>query len=474
MRTTVERELKLDLDPGFALPELAGEPLPGRLFTSTYLDTPVRSLGKAGITLRRRVENGKSLWQLKLPRASSNGGLERAELEQPGGPAGPPDELARLLAGHLRHGKLGPVATLRTRWTGVRVVEGDRPIADVTLDRVDILDAGRSAGGFSEVEIELVEGDEADLESLGKTLRRAGARRSNGEPKLMRVLELEDEVAPEPGAPLSDQLRHLLAAQLRELEAHDPGVRLGEYPEDVHRTRVATRRTRALIRATRPLLGEVLTPLADELKWFGGILGAVRDLDVLLGHLEGEVAKLGEDESAGGQLLAGLEQERDRDRELLLETLDSDRYRGLLASFEAAIETLPPLAIEGAADRIARDELRKLRKEARALPRNPSDDELHAVRIDAKRARYAAELAALGGSKAAARAVEAMKGVQDTIGEHQDAVVAEERLRKLARAKTAIAAGRIIERERARRRAMRKAYPEVLAVALDAGKKAFG
>ena len=50
----------------------------------------------------------------------------------------------------------------------------------------------------------------------------------------------------------------------------------------------------------------------------------------------------------------------------------------------------------------------------------------------------------------------------------------EERLRKLARAKTAIAAGRVIERERARRRAMRKAYPDVLAAALDAGKKAFG
>jgi CHAD domain-containing protein len=474
MRSTVERELKLDLDPGFALPALSGDPLPGRLFTSTYHDTPARSLGKAGITLRRRVENGKSLWQLKLPRASSNGGLERAELEEPGGPAGPPDELARLLVAHLRHGKLGPVATLRTRRTGVRVVRDERPIADVTLDRVDILDAGRSAGGFSEVEIELVDGDEADLESLGKTLRRAGARRSSGEPKLMRVLELEEHVAPEPGGQLSDHLRHLLGMQLREIEAHDPGVRLGEDGEDVHRARVATRRTRALIRATRPLYGEVLKPLADELKWLGGMLGLVRDLDVLLGHLEGEVAKLGNDEPFGRQLLAGLEAEREHDREQLLAALDSDRYSALLGSFETAIDTLPPLGVEGAADRIARDELRTLRKEARALPADPTDDELHAVRIDAKRVRYAAELAALTGSKGADRAVEALKRVQDTIGEHQDAVVAEERLRKLARAKTAITAGRLIERERARRRAMRKAYPDVLTAALDAGKKAFG
>jgi CHAD domain-containing protein len=70
--------------------------------------------------------------------------------------------------------------------------------------------------------------------------------------------------------------------------------------------------------------------------------------------------------------------------------------------------------------------------------------------------------------------VDALKQVQDVIGEHQDAVVAEERLRALARARTAVAAGRLIERERARRSARREAYPEAVAVALRAGRKAFG
>jgi CHAD domain-containing protein len=474
MRTTVERELKLDLDPGFALPALPGEPLPSRLFTSTYHDTPARSLGRAGITLRRRVENGKSLWQLKLPRESGNGSLARTELEQPGGPAGPPDDLAQLLAGHLRHGKFRPVATLRTRRTGIAVLDGERRIADVTVDRVDILDAGRSAGGFSELEIELVEGGEDDLERLGKELRRAGARRSNGEPKLMRVLELEPDETPATSAALSDHLRFLLGVQLRELEAHDPGVRLGEDPEDVHKARVATRRTRALIRATRPLLGEVLKPLGEELKWLGGVLGPVRDLDVLIDHLAGEVAQLGADEPAGQLLLDGLQAERDAARKRLLEALDSERYPAVLGAFESAIETLPPLEGSGAADQIARDEFRRLKKAADALPKNPTDDELHEIRIDAKRARYAAELAALGGGKAAGRAVEALKRVQDTIGEHQDAAVAEARLRKLARAKSGIAAGRLIELEHDRRRAMRAAYPDDVAAALDAGKKAFG
>src|SRR5439155_309401 len=114
-------------------------------------------------------------------------------IEALGGPTGPPETLGELLTAHLLQGHVEPVATLRTRRDGVRVVDGSRAVADVTLDVVDILDGERATSAFAEVEVELVDGDEKDLEQLERTLCRAGATRSDGRPKVMRVLDLEED-----------------------------------------------------------------------------------------------------------------------------------------------------------------------------------------------------------------------------------------------------------------------------------------
>jgi hypothetical protein len=67
IRETVEREVKLRAAGEFKLPELGGEAIEPRLFTSTYHDAADHRLARRGVTLRHRVENGKGLWQLKLP-----------------------------------------------------------------------------------------------------------------------------------------------------------------------------------------------------------------------------------------------------------------------------------------------------------------------------------------------------------------------------------------------------------------------
>jgi CHAD domain-containing protein len=170
-------------------------------------------------------------------------------------------------------------------------------------------------------------------------------------------------------------------------------------------------------------------------------------------------------------IIAALAEERARHRDELLAALDSERYTAVLDAFSTAIASLPELNAPDGFRQPARRALRKLEKAARALPPGPADEELHALRIRAKRARYTAELV---GGKQLGSYVDALKQLQDVIGEHQDAVVAEERLRGAARERTAVAAGRLIERERERRIARRRAYPDALSTSLRRGRKALG
>ena len=140
----------------------------------------------------------------------------------------------------------------------------------------------------------------------------------------MRVLDVVAEQAPDDKAPgTRPSARAARWSSWSRSRPTTPACGSATTAEDVHKARVATRRARAVIRATRPLLGEALTPLADELKWLGGALGSVRDLDVLLEHLRPEVATLGDDREAGAAIVAVLEEEREAARDALLTDLDS-------------------------------------------------------------------------------------------------------------------------------------------------------
>lgn len=463
--------VKFDVDADFALPEFGGEPLTPRAFTSTYFDTAGHRLFDAGITLRRRVENRSGVWRLELPSGHGPFGLEER-----GGPAKPPEAFLRLLPALLRGGAaLEPVAKLRTRRAGVSVgTRQDR--VEVAVDTVAVLDGARVAGSFAEVEAGVVAGPGSQLDAIGKALRKAGAKRGDGRPELARVLPGGRDPALDVDGPL-ERLRALLVEQYRALLANDPGVRLGEDPEALHQLRVGTRRARSLLRAARGLVAAAWAePLRSELAWLGGLLGPVRDLDVLLEHLDSEAAALeGEDARAFRRLRARLVAERRDARESLLEAMDGERYFRLLDALEGAAnapagEAPTPLA------EIAAEAFRRLRMVAKALHARPTDAELHGVRIETKRARYATELAAPELGKRGARFVERAKTVQDVIGEHQDACVAEDRLRALALrggGKTGLAAGRLIERQRQRKRATRKAYTAAWRRLEKVGKKTF-
>ncbi|MDX6440093.1 MAG: hypothetical protein QOF45_2676 [Gaiellaceae bacterium] len=437
IRETVEREVKLQAAGEFKLPELGGEAIEPRLFTSTYHDTSDHRLARRGVTLRHRLENGKGLWQLKLPQ-----GRARLELEEPGPPSAPPDDLLALLSGHLRGAPLLPIAQLRTRREGVRA-NG----AEIVHDTVAVLDHQRVTRSFEELEVELLDGDEKTLRRIEKALRRAGAADGERRPKVFQALDLDFHAEPgdEPeDASNSGTLRTRVREQAEYVLAHDPGTRLGTDSEELHQMRVATRRLRAFLRAGSELLDPQWSGrVREELKWLGGALGPVRDLDVLIEHLTPEIESLGDDREHGRKLLRTLERSRRTARGKLIAALRSDRYFALLDTLEQPIGTIaggPTLKEIHAAEH------RRLRQAVQTLDDASPDEELHAARMKVKRARYAAELSGSGGY------VKAAKALQDVLGQHQDAVVASERLRDLAKRMpdTALAAGRLVEREYAR------------------------
>jgi CHAD domain-containing protein len=460
MRAVPARAVHLVADEEFELPELRGRALPSGSFTETYYDTEDRRLDRAGFTLRRRVENGKGMWQLLV---SSDGTL--LELEVPGGPAAPPPNLQELVSAASAGFALTPVARLRTRRGGIRVKEGSHSLAKVGVSSIAVLDGRRVVRQLHEIEVEPLAGGRKQLARIEKALRKAGAAPLDDRPRLARALDADEpQEAPAPTQAL-ERLRNFFREQYARMLAHDPGVRVGEDVEDLHRLRVAARRLRSIVRTAGPILDAAWADhLRAELSWLGDALGPARDLDVMLEHLRAEAADLdAADRKALAPVFKKLNAERRAAQAYVLEALRSERYLALLATVEGAAAAPPVGESDGSLESAAKDEFQRLRKAMHKVETEPSDEALHKARIKGKRARYAAELVEDELGKPASKLVSRAKAFQDVAGEHQDAVVAEQRIRALidgSRSQRAVlAAGILIGRQRERRHNAAAALP---------------
>ena len=496
--TETEREAKFDVPDGFVIGTVAFDELAVRLsagdklvLDATYFDTSHLDLARWGVTLRfRRTRDGEgrsqgAKWTLKLPDPAKGDTqiLSRTEIDFEGGPGKPPNEandLVRALRRGRRLKEVCELTTTRSTHLVVRLELGsgsgsdDRPapLAEIDDDMVDFrTDTGRT-GTFHEVEVEL-KGDSpiSLLSKIGQAFVAAGASREDGKPKVLRALGWSPPPLPPQSLSKSSTAESLvsyaIADSLRRLFSNEPMVHLEDEPETVHQARVATRRLRSDLATLGGLLKpKALNELRGDLRDLGRRLGDLRDADVMLERLQKSVSKLPTRDRQSAQIyLHLLGDERQKVRKRALQYLSSGRYADTVDELIGAVDHPPVREPELLASEVLPPVVTRrwkaLDRRVVGLGADPANEELHRVRIDAKRCRYAAELAAPVVGEDAARLGRALADLQTALGDLQDAVVLERWLR-IAAAKLpdghSEAGQLLVEREQVRARKAREAW----------------
>ena len=204
-------------------------------------------------------------------------------------------------------------------------------------------------------------------------------------------------------------------------------------PEALHQIRVSLRRLRSALSLFAPMLeGDPRAAgFNDEIKRVTEPFGHARNLDVFLGHTLPDLIKARPDEAGLDGLRERAEAERERAYDVVLATLQSPQWRGLIIDFAGWIEAGPwtaqPASAERGQDFAARvlDKARlRVKKRGRGL-KHLDPQTRHRARIAAKKLRYGAEFfAGLYHKKKARRRQDkfgdALSDLQDHLGALND------------------------------------------------------
>ena len=428
-----------------------------------YFDTEDRRFHRAGYALRvRRSGRGKdarveaTLKELGAPatvdpslrsRREVSEPLQEADLRALAESEGPVGSRVRAVAGKK---VVRPLFEVRTRRRSFSVEADGYPRGEIALDETAIRPAaGGPATRLHRVEVEAPEATLAALRPILERLRTecrlrpAGATKYEAGALAAGLTSPPDSFGPveiEPDASIGRVGLAVLRRQLAALLAKEPGTRLGDDSEELHDMRVASRRLRAALSLFEEFLPPSAAKLADDLRWLGQTLGAVRDLDVQLEQLNGWLMGLtAEDRDALSEVRSLLESQRTAAREAMLTALDSRRYQlfvgrsgRLLRSARGRRSGTASMPARAVAPDLIEERFRAFRRAARRIGGDSPAAEYHRVRIRGKRLRYALEFLADLYPGQTGPLTKRLTSLQDLLGLHQDAEVAIKRLRRLA------------------------------------------
>jgi CHAD domain-containing protein len=499
----LEREIKFAADVGYELPKLkkvvgSTQRLPQQALNTAYFDTPDLRLWQCGLTLRHRLgedpHTGK--WTLKVPEESAGSALDRTELSWSGIREEVPPQAAAILHGVVRHGFLGRVVVLESVRRRVILRDDDgTTLGEIDDDLVTVAHGSQRGLAFRQIEFEFGPDQSPDapndmVEAVLRKLRKAGAH-TEREQKFAKALGLTDAIArgrryrTGRRATMEDVIGLSIAGGLERLLDYDYRLRIepADPPERaIHQARVACRRMRSDLKTFGPLLDQVwLTRTTSDLRWIGERLGQVRDLDVLAHRMSDADREAGLVSTDGGPLEQHISSQRDQACADLAEALGSDQYIDLLDRLHAAALNPPfgstkrhsPAAKLGlhpddrahrALPVLVNRHWKVMRRRVRKAGSQPTDHELHKIRIAAKQLRYASEAASPVVGGPAVRTAQRAEDLQTVLGEHHDAVAAEEWLRQVAQhadGKAGFAAGLRVAEERRLQRKLRRDWRPV-------------
>ena len=421
------------------------------------LDTFDWSLMKNHLALRYRVSNGSAMYTLKSIGPIPDGIAKRMEREIPlDKPVDVPalirvKEIRKLVEGKIFPRKLLEQIQVRTDRRRYRVISPEGAEIELAFDTSSFslrgLHQPRRAPKRVELEAEIRKGPETALGTLASLL----SRQFNYPPSTASKLEaaIQRFKIPTPSkkppeelrARLDDRLdlalRKILTDQFRRFRMQLPGLQSDIDTEFVHQARVATRRMRSALRLFRGAAPESPAAfLAGELKWLGGTLGEVRNLDVFLLNLSrfrGQIERF----PAGRKRTFEnwIERHRRAPLKALGQALESPRYRHferrILQFLERPLPSRPraPRAMKPlgeVAPLIITEKFDAVIEQGRAVLAKPKLKQFHRLRIQMKRLRYACEFMGPAYDGALDPFIERTVEIQDCLGELQDTVFTRE------------------------------------------------
>lgn len=261
-------------------------------------------------------------------------------------------------------------------------------------------------------------------------------------------------------APAADRAAVQLIARISALPAPPVPSALTEDAEALHQFRIALREARTLL--ALPGWGPPGRTLRAELGWLADAVTPLRDLDVFTARLRRWSEEAPADLRAGlGGCLDQVERLRTQALAAAGKAFGSHRYRALVeqAGGLTVVPTGSSPGGDGAYEALLRRRWDRLRRAARALRADATPDELHRLRIRNKQVRGLLAATAAPGRPPAGAVNRLLDRLHDTLGSHQDAVVAAGILGQLEPTGLAAAAARWLRQriQRRRRRAQRRA-----------------